>query len=360
MPTIAPTSKSPHTADFDRLNRREFLRWVGAGAIGLGLYHRGFAVVGGPNVTGKQLRGIFPIAQTPFTPADKLDVEALVRQVEFIDRGGVQGFVWPQIASEWATLSETERMDGMEAIGHTGRKLRPAVIMGVQGADLAAVRRYTAQAERVGADAIISLPPAENADADAILKYYQEVGKSTSLPMFVQAVGDMSVDLILELYRTVPNMRYVKDEAGDPLARVGPLREKSHDEIKVFSGAHGRKLMEEMAAGFSGSMPAAGFADLYATTFDLWQAGKHDEARENHARTLQALESMLRFGTEGMKYVLMARGVFNTYAARKPVAGGFSKSAKLAVGTKPIQPLDEEGKKSLLALVASLKPYLKA
>jgi 4-hydroxy-tetrahydrodipicolinate synthase len=360
MPTALSHPKSSRAAEAHRLNRREFLRWVGTGAIGLGLAHRGFAVLAGPAAAGKPLRGIFPIAQTPFTPADKLDLDALVRQLEFIDRGGVQGFVWPQIASEWATMSETERMDGMEALGHAGRKLRPALIFGVQGKDLTAVRKYVAQAERVGADAIISLPPGENVDPDSILKYYQEVGKATSLPMFVQAVGNMDVDLILELYRTVPNMRYVKDEAGDPLVRVGPLREKSHDEIKVFSGAHGRKMMEELALGFSGSMPAAGFADLYATSFDLWQAGKHDEARENHARTLQALEVMLRYGTEGMKYVLLARGVFNTYAARPPVAGSFSKSAKLAVGTKPIQPLDEEGKKTLQALVASLKPYLKA
>ena len=64
------------------------------------------------------------------------------------------------------------------------------------------------------------------------------------------------------LYRTVPTLRYVKDEAGDPLQRIGPLRERSHDEIRVFSGNHGRKMIEELEAGFSGSMPAAGLADL--------------------------------------------------------------------------------------------------
>ena len=57
----------------------------------------------------KPLRGIFPIAQTPFTTADALDLETLVEEVKFIDRGGVHGFVWPQIASEWATLTEQER-----------------------------------------------------------------------------------------------------------------------------------------------------------------------------------------------------------------------------------------------------------
>ncbi|MSU65928.1 MAG: dihydrodipicolinate synthase family protein [Opitutus sp.] len=351
---------APHPSRFEDFNRRDFLRLLGAGALGLGLGYRGFAATAARPAGAKRLRGIFPIAQTPFTAADKLDVEALVRQLEFIDRGGVHGFVWPQLASEWSTLAESERMAGMEAIGQAARKARTAVILGVQGADLAAVRRYIKQAERGGADAIISLPPVDNSDPKAVVSYYQEVGKSSALPLFVQAVGKMDEDLLLELYRTIPTMRYVKDEAGDPLQRVGPLREKSHDEIKVFSGNHGRKMIAELEAGFSGSMPAAGFADLYATTFDLWQAGKHDEARASHTRTLEALDVMLRYGMEGMKYVLTARGVFTTHSARTVTARGFSEATKVATGGARNKPLDDEGKKTLQALVASLKPHLKA
>ncbi len=79
----------------------------------------------------KPLRGIFPIAQTPFTGSDKLDVEALVKQLRFIDRGGVHGFVWPQLASEWSSLTEAERLQGAEALLSAGRKLRPAIVIGV-------------------------------------------------------------------------------------------------------------------------------------------------------------------------------------------------------------------------------------
>jgi dihydrodipicolinate synthase/N-acetylneuraminate lyase len=341
------------------LNRRAFLHWLGVGAVGVGLAPRGWAA-GAARLGAKSLRGIYPIAQTPFTAADKLDVAALVKQLEFTDRAGVHGFVWPQIASEWATLTEGERMEGMEAIGAAARTLRPGIILGVQGADLATVRKYIKQAERVGADAIISLPPAETADPKSVVTYYQEIGHSTSLPMFVQAVGKMDVDLILELYRTIPTMRFVKDEAGDPLQRVGPLREKSRDEIKVFSGNHGRKMIEELEAGFSGSMPAAGLADLYATTFDLWQAGRHDAARESHARTLTALDTMLRYGTEGLKYVLVARGVFQTSSVRRPASRGFAESTKIAAGGSRNRALDDEGRKILDEMVAGLKPHLKA
>ena len=247
-------------------------------------------------------------------------------------------------------------MAGMEAIGAAARKLSPTVVLGVQGTDLAAVRRYIKEAERVGANAIISLPPAENSDPKALLNYCQEVGKSTDLPMFVQAAGKMDIDLLIELYRTIPTMRHVKDEVGDPLQRVGSLREMSHDEIKVFSGNHGRKMIEELDAGFSGTMPAAGLADLYATTFDLWQADKRDEARESHARTIEALNTMLRYGMEGMKYVLVARGVFNTYSVPTAASRGLSEAKSGSRNSA----LDDEGKQTLEALVAALKTHFKA
>ena len=40
---------------------------------------------------------------------------------KFCNRGGVHGFVWPQIASGWAGLLQKERMDGAEAILAAGK-----------------------------------------------------------------------------------------------------------------------------------------------------------------------------------------------------------------------------------------------
>lgn len=342
------------------LSRRDFISLLGTGALTLGLAPRLLAASTPVRSSGKKLRGIFPIAQSPFTADDKLDVEALAKQVAFCDRGGVHGIVWPQLASEWSTLSESERMAGMEAMGAAARKARPALVLGVQGADRAAIRRYVKQAEKVGADAIIALPPAETADRNVVLKYYQDIGGATSLPFFVQAVGNMDVDLVIELFRTIPTVRYIKDEAGDQVARATPLREKSKDQLNLFSGNHGRRMMEELAVGFSGSMPAVGLADMYATTFDLWQIGKHEEAKENHARTMAALDVMLKPGTEGMKYMLVARGVFTTWAARRQTNNAFAKANKMATGGKGSRGIDADGKKAIEDLVVSLKPHLRA
>jgi 4-hydroxy-tetrahydrodipicolinate synthase len=340
-------------------DRRAFLKFFGVSALALALHDRKMFGAEGPG--SKPLRGIFPVAQTPFTESNKLDLDALIAEMRFIDRGKVHGFVWPQMASEWMTLSEAERLEGSEAIASTGKKLRPAIVIGVQGPNVASAIKYAKHAERVGADAIISLPPSENSDPKTDLEYYKAVGGATELPLFVQAVGNMSVDLLIEMYKAIPTFRYIKDEAGNPLMSIGPLRERSSDQLKVFSGSHGRDLIDEMRRGSCGCMPAAPFADLYAQTWDLWHEGKHDEAMAMQGRTLMMLTEMLSHGPESVKYILCMRGVFKTYRLRTQQAPGFSSSGKLATGSAETEThLDDEGKQAIRETLDYLKPYLKA
>lgn len=348
---------------FESSHRREFLQLLGVGALGLAL--PGETLFGTDKPGSKPMHGVFPIAQTPFTDADKLDLDALAAELKFIDRGRVHGFVWPQMASEWYALTEKERLDGAEAIVSTGKSLRPVIVIGVQAPDIATAVRYAKHAEKTGADAIISLPISEDADPQTHLEYYKEVGKATGLPLFAQAVGNMSVELLIEMYKAIPNLRYIKDEGGNPLMRIAPLREQSSGQLKVWTGANGRTFIDELRRGFSGTMPTASFADLYAQTFDLWQEGKRMEAMEMHAKTLLCLTEAGVQGPESMKYILYLRGVFKTYRSR-PAArrkGGFSQAAKIAAGgAEAASPahLDGAAKKALEQTLDFVKPYLRA
>jgi dihydrodipicolinate synthase/N-acetylneuraminate lyase len=295
-----------------------------------------------PPAAGKPLRGIFPIAQTPFTAENKLDLEVLVAQLHFLDRCGVHGVVWPQLASEWDTLSETERMAGMEALASEGKKLRPAIVLGVQAADAAAAIRYARHAEKVGADAVIALPPPGDFDHKALIYYYKGIGAATPLPLFAQAVGKLTVDQVVEFSRAVPTLKHVKDEAGEPLLRIGPLVEKSAGALSVFTGGHGRTMLDEMSRGSSGSMPAASFADLYVAAWDLWQAGKRKEAMEVFSKTSMLINEVQAYGIESLKYILLLRGVFKTWHVRK--GGG---------------KLDAAGRKMLTEMLEFARPHLR-
>jgi 4-hydroxy-tetrahydrodipicolinate synthase len=335
----------------DRLPRRAFL--LGGPALAL-------PALGAESAAPRRLRGIFPIAQTPFTTSDKLDVEALAAQAPFLARGRVHGLVWPQLASEWSTLSEAERLEGAEALLAARGKSPVAVVIGVQSQETADAVRYARHAEKLGADAIISLPPPGRKDPEAIVAWYEEIGRATGLPLFAQAVGDIGPDLILRMHRRAPTLRFVKDEAGQPLLRIAALREGSGGKLEVFSGGHGRTLIDEIIRGFAGSMPAASFADLYAAAWDLWHAGQRREAADMFGRAAILIEEIGPYGMESLKYILCLRGVFRTYHLRgrkeAPVAAG----ARIAAGGGAAGArLDETGKRVLRELLDLLKPHLK-
>ena len=46
--------------------------------------------------SGKPLRGLYPIMETPFTPDDKLNTDALAAEVKWLNKGRVAGMIWPR------------------------------------------------------------------------------------------------------------------------------------------------------------------------------------------------------------------------------------------------------------------------
>jgi 4-hydroxy-tetrahydrodipicolinate synthase len=338
---------------FEDPRRRDFLRAIGGGALMLCAAPAGAA-------SAKPLRGIFVIAQTPFTESDTVDMDTLVGELKFVDRGRVHGFVWPQLASEWSTLTEHERLEGAEAILAAGKKLRPAVVIGVQGPDTAAAVRYAKHAAKLGADALISLPPAGVSDSKALVEYYAEIGRATELPLFVQAIGNMTVESLVAMYKAIPTMRHIKYEARQPLQAIEELRRASSDELSIFTGNHGRTLIDEMWRGSAGSMPAASFGDLYAQVWDLWHENKHNEALEIWGKVSALVTEIgVYSGIDTLKYILYLRGVFKTYGIRRERNRASADAAKVAAGGGD-GGLSDTGKQVLREMMGALKPWLKA
>jgi 2-keto-3-deoxy-L-arabinonate dehydratase len=333
-----------HTLEVDR---RILLKALGSVGAGVALSRFSFAAPS-KDIVAKPLRGLFPIAATPYTPDDKLDFDCLNAQVSFCNRAGVPGLLWPQIASGWTSMSSSERFAGAESMLSAGKGGKAAIVIGVQtqGNDLPGAIAYAKHAAKNGADAICSLPP--QGDGAAILEYYKAIGNATDLPLFVQTIGNMSVDSIVEMYRSIPTMRVVKDEAGDPLARVTEIREKTGDKLAVFAGNGVRVLIDEMQLGFSGYCPVVGLSDVYQEAFELYDGGKHREAFDMFGR-------ILAFGSisHANQYLMVARGIFKESTKSRPTPGMGDAANK--------QPALTENDKKVVrdALNTYLKPYLR-
>ena len=121
------------------------------------------------------------------------------------------------------------------------------------------------------------------------------------------------------MFKEIPTLRYVKDEAGgSPLGRIGQLREQTSDKLKVFTGSHGRTLIDEMQRGSSGSMPAASFADIYAGVWDLWHSGWQHEALDLFEKATLFIPEMEAYGIAALEVpALLARSLHNLCGPRK-------------------------------------------
>jgi dihydrodipicolinate synthase/N-acetylneuraminate lyase len=311
--------------------------------------------------SGKPLRGLYPIVETPFTPDNVLDTETLAAEVRFINRGRVAGMIWPVFASSWATLSDAERILGAETLLAAGKGGRSAMAIAVQntGWDTPTSVRYAQHAAAHGADAIVSIPPNNgwNVSDQVILDYYRSIGAATNLPLIVQTRGTVSVDLMIEMFRQIPTLKATKDEVGDPLARVSELIQRTGNALAVWAagGATGNLLLEELPLGIVGLCPTPQLADLLQQVMDLYWSGRKRQAFDMFGR-VQAFASI----PGAMEYLMVARGVFkeDTQTRVQPMEPEAPKSGGGGNGKKAA-PLTESQKQSVRkALTEYLGPFL--
>ena len=343
----------------DQLDRREFIQTASMAALGAAaMMAPGTALASGVMKPGsKPWRGLFPIAQTPFTADDKLDLDCLVAEVNFCNRGGIPGLLWPQGSSGWTTLSEKERFDGAEAMLAAGKGGKCALIIGVQplDGDVNTAIRYAKHAAEHGADGLVSLPPGfdngkplKNLTPEEHLAYYKAVGAATDLPLMVQSHNDMSVDLIVKLYEEVPTLKGVKDETGDVLARLPEFRQKTDSKFIVMNADGANLMLNGMTLGFEGYIPKAGLADISQQAFELWNAGHHKEAFDMFGR-VQAFQTIPGV----MQYAFKARGVFKETTTVR--------DAKRIFGVNGVEPKDDAQRQFIRkSLKEFLGPYLRA
>jgi 4-hydroxy-tetrahydrodipicolinate synthase len=299
------------------IHRRELLRTAAAGGSMLLLRK----VYGAEE---RRLEGIFPIMQTPFSDSGSLDLETLGHEVQFLDHIGVQGMVWPQLASEFPLLAYEERLAGAEALVRANKaldaKTRPAIVIGVQASDIETAVKYARHAEKLAPDAIIAIPLNGGKDEAKQMEYYAAIGEACSRPLIVQTIGAMSVDLVLRMAKQIPTLRYVKDEAGATLPRLTEYRKRGQLLRGVFTGKHGPTFLDDLARGAVGNMPAAGFADLYVAAWRDWNNGQRDEAMEVFGKTMLLIADAQAYGVAGQKYILQLRGVFSNTKCRGEAA----------------------------------------
>lgn len=306
------------------ITRREALTSIGAGLVAFRAGAASTAVA----AASKPLAGALLILHTPFRADGAVDWDDLTREALFVDRAGAQGVVWPQGSSSVSTLTKEERMRGMELLAQALKGRRVALVLGVQGADVADMLEYTAHAERLSPDAVIAMPPTRASSLDDYRTYFRALAGATKRPVILQTSGGARnlvppTEMIVGLAREFAHLGYVKEES-EPLVERMKAELAHRDVMKgIYCANLGVNWLYAMRLGLDGIITGnAMYADLFARLWALHEQRKTDELRDAYSRFL-LMRNINEFVPGADLYIMKKRGLFKTTIVRTgPPAGG--------------------------------------
>lgn len=269
-----------------------------------------------------KLSGVFPVLPTPFSAEGAIDPAALGPLVDFVVEAGADGLVYPGMASEVETLTPEERLTLVKALGVAlGGRL--PFIVGASDGDPAAAAARAEEGRLVGARAAMIMAPAGlGSDVAAHIEFYRAVAAGTSLAIMLQNApqpmgAGLKPELVNEIVKAVPQIRYVKEETLPCGHNVSAISAAVGDRLDgVFGGAGARYVMDELARGAAGTMPASEMTDLHVRLVRAFRAGEVKEARRLYSRSLPILLFQAVFRVRLTKAVLGARGLMASTEAR--------------------------------------------
>ena len=295
-------------------------------------------------------RGVFAIPVTPFTPDGGLDLASLRRCVEFCVEAGVGGVVAPVNASEFFTLTESERKKVVETVVEQTNKRVP-VVAGVSGSSTQVAVELAEHAGKAGADSVMAMPPfVRHPGPDEIVEFYTAVAKAAGVPVWIQdyvaPMGTpMAPGLLARLLHEIPGVDYLKEETALAPQVMSQVKALAGDDLKgMMGGMAGRYLLDEYARGACGTMPACEVADAHVTVWNALESGNQDEARKLFRMLLPLLNIEAMYSFVVYKEVLYRRGIIACPKTRAPGS----------------PTLDEPSSRELDLILRDLEPLLTA
>ncbi len=271
-----------------------------------------------------ELRGVLPILPTIFTADGAVDEAGTRRVLDYIVAAGAHGVVFPGLASEYDLLTPEERL---HLTGRIGEWLggRIPFVVGASTGDTDEAIAYAEAGARAGAVAAMILTPKTFADdLEAMAGFFEAAHRGSGIAIMVQnAPPPMGIGLPLEqvavLARKVSGIQFVKEEAPPSGQRITRLTELAGGALEaVFGGAGARYVIDELARGARGTMPACEITELHVRMLDAFAAGEQETARDLFERTLPLLNMQAIFRWRLTKAVLQRRGLIDSAHVRAP------------------------------------------
>ena len=197
----------------------------------------------GPVTVQKPFRGTYTVLVTPFTAdGTAVDLKALARLVEFQIAEGIDGLIPLGSTGEFLSVSREERTAITETVVRAAAGRVP-VLMGTGAEDTREVVALSREAETLGADGVMIIPPFYSVPTeDELYHHYRTVADAIGIPIMVyNNPATANVDLLpatLARLSTIPNCKYVKESTLEA-TRVRDIIALCGDRMEVFAGVLG-------------------------------------------------------------------------------------------------------------------------
>ena len=201
----------------------------------------------------KQFRGTYTVMVTPFSEDGPVNVPALAALTEWQIREGIHGLIPLGSTGEFLSLSRDERSEVAETVIRAARGRVP-VLIGTGAEDTREVVRASREAESLGADGVMIIPPFYcTPTEDELFHHFKTVAEAISIPIMIYnnpatANVDLKPALIARLAQ-IDGCRYIKESTLE-VTRVRDIIRLCGDRMTVFGGILGFESFCEGAEGW--------------------------------------------------------------------------------------------------------------
>ena len=207
------------------------------------------------NQMSKEFRGSYGVLVTPFSVDGKsVDTQALKNLLDWQIQSNSPGVILLGTTGEFLTISDDERNLIVEtAVKHVAGRID--VLVGSTNAYTPTAVRYSREAQALGANGLMILPPYYYTPThDEIFDYYKAICSEVTIPIMMYnnpftSNVDMPASLVAKIARSFEQVRYIK-EASQDIARVRDVIEESEGLVKVFAGERVVESYQLRATGY--------------------------------------------------------------------------------------------------------------
>ena len=229
----------------------------------------------------KTFSGSYTVTITPFTAGGAaIDYDAWKRFLDWQLACGVPGIIILGTTGEFLTITDEERGEFVE---NTVKYIngRIPVLVGTMNAHTPNAVRYSRQAEDLGADGLMIIPPYYYTPTDdEIFNYYKAICEAVALPIMLYnnpftSNVDMSANLVGRLTKAFEQIRYIK-EASQRIERIHDIIIESDGLMNVWAG---QRVLESYKMGAKGYVnPYGNYIPRASVKFVEWaEQGRWDD-----------------------------------------------------------------------------------